>query len=332
MDKYLTSETLPSDWEDNIGNNPYLKKSFLKLIEQIDSSEKSYYVFRNAEGKIDTQFLISKTSDNDIAMFTPFKLPVILNSVYYPFTLSKSAIILGDQTKKEAAEFLKNLKGFKLIINTDKFYTLDNFTQGKILPKCMMSIKWNSFEEYISSLRSGYRRRYKKALEKSSNLNFYILKNNKKEFSEDMYKLYLDVYNNADYKLGKVAIDFFKQEDLVIPVLEDKNKELQGFAALHKNNEELLFEFVGLNKKNISQYDIYIRLLLEIVRYGTENGYKIIDFGQTTDEAKLKLGCKYENLYALINHSNPIINYILKKLTPFIEYKPLDENKFHVFK
>lgn len=28
MDKYLTSETLPSDWEDNIGNNPYLKKVF----------------------------------------------------------------------------------------------------------------------------------------------------------------------------------------------------------------------------------------------------------------------------------------------------------------
>ena len=68
MDKYLTSETLPSDWEDNIGNNPYLKKSFLKLIEQIDSSEKSYYVFRNAEGKIDTQFLISKTSDNDLSL------------------------------------------------------------------------------------------------------------------------------------------------------------------------------------------------------------------------------------------------------------------------
>lgn len=40
MEKYLTAETLPPDWEDNIGNNPYLKKKFLKLIEQFDSSEK----------------------------------------------------------------------------------------------------------------------------------------------------------------------------------------------------------------------------------------------------------------------------------------------------
>lgn len=332
MEKYLTAETLPPDWEDNIGNNPYLKKKFLNLIEQFDSSEKSYYVFRNAEGKIDTQFLISKTADNDIAMFTPFKMPVVLNSVYYPFTLSKPGCIFGNETKKEASDFLKNLKGFKLIINTDEFCILDNFARGKILPKCMMKINWNSFGEYMSSLRSGYRHRYKKAMEKSKNLNFYILKNNNSEFNEEMYNLYLNVYNSADYKLGKVAIDFFRQEDLIILVLEDKEKEIQGFAAIHKNNEELLFEFVGLNKKNISKYDIYIRLLLEIVRYGTENGCKIIDFGQTTDEAKLKLGCKYENLYALINHSNSIINFLLKNLTPFIEYKPLDENKFHVFK
>lgn len=88
MEKYLSAKSLPKDWEDNIGNNPYLKKDFLEFIEKIDNSEKSYYVFRNPQGKIDTQFLISKTVDNDIAMFTPFKIPVVLNSVYYPFTLS----------------------------------------------------------------------------------------------------------------------------------------------------------------------------------------------------------------------------------------------------
>lgn len=332
MEKYLSAKSLPKDWEDNIGNNPYLKKDFLEFIEKIDNSEKSYYVFRNSQGKIDTQFLISKTVDNDIAMFTPFKIPVVLNSIYYPFTLSKPGGIFGNITKKEVSDYLSNLKGFKLIINVDESCIINNFARGKILPKCMMKINWNSFDEYMKSLRAGYRRRYNIALEKSKNLNFYILKNNKTEFNEKMYYLYIDVYNKADYKLGKVAIDFFRQEDLVILVLEDNEKEIQGFAAIHKNNDELLFEFVGLNKKNISKYDIYIRLLLEIVRYGTENGYKIIDFGQTTDEAKLKLGCKYENLYALINHSNGIINFLLKKLTPFIQYKPLDENKFHVFK
>ncbi len=267
MEKYLNARDLPEDWENNIADNLYLKRSFLDFVEQIDDSEKSYYIFRNSMGNIDTQFLISKTTDNNITMFTPFKVPVTVNSVYFPFTVSKPGGVFGNETKKEVSTFLKNLKGFKLIVNVDEEYMLDNFVRVLICPKCVLSIKWASFEEYMSSLRSGYRRRYNIALNKSKNLNFYILNNNHIEFSEKMYNLYLDVYNNAPYKLGKVSIDFFRQDGLVILVLEDK-KEIQGFAQLRKNNEELLFEFVGLNKKNILKYDTYIMLLLEIIRSG----------------------------------------------------------------
>ncbi len=330
-EKYLKVENLPRDWEDNIEDNLYLEKRFLELVEQIDDSEKSYYVFRNSLGKIDTQFLISKTEDNDIAMFTPFKVPVIMNSVYFPFTLSKPAGVFGGETKQEVSKFLRSIKGFKMILNVDENYTLDGFARGLILPRCVLPIKWNSFEEYMSSLRSGYRRRYNIALNKSKDLNFYILKNNKLEFTEEMYKLYLDVYNNAPYKLGKVSIDFFRQDYFVILVLDNEDGT-QGFAHLHENGDELIFEFVGLDKQNILTYDTYIRVLIEIVRYGIEKGFKSIDFGQTTDDAKLKLGCKYEMLYVLLNHSNPIINFFCKKMVSLLEYKPLDESSFHIFK
>lgn len=331
FDKYLSAKDLPSDWEDNIGDNLYLKKNFLQFIEEIDDAQKSYYAFRNSNNCIDTQFLITKTKDNNIAMFTPFKIPVALNCVYFPFTLSKPAGTFGNETKKAVSKFLNSLKGFKLVLNTDENCSLDGFSRGLICPKCMLKLSWDSFDDYMASLRAGYRRRYNIALNKSKNLKFYILKNNQLEFSERMYKLYLDVYNKAPYKLGKASIDFFKKEGFAILALEDKD-DIQGFAQLYKNNSELLFEFVGLNNKNIYKYDTYIRLLLEIVKYGIENNFKVIDFGQTTDEAKLKLGCKYEMLYALISHSNPIINFFLKKFTPHIQYTPLDENKFHVFK
>lgn len=331
MEKYLRAKDLPKDWEDNIKDNPYLKKDFFELIEQIDSSEKSYYVFRNPLGQIDTQFLISKTTDNNIAMFTPFKLPVIMHSVYFPFTLSKPAGVFGSETRQAVSSFLKSLKGYKMILNVDENYTLDGFARGLILPRCVLSIKWSSFEEYMSALRSNYRRRYKSAFYRSKDLKFYVLKNNKLEFTEEMYKLYLDTYNRASYRLGKVSIDFFRQDHLVILALKDESA-VQGFAQLRKNGEEFIFEFVGFDRENSLKYDIYIRLLIEVIRYGIENGFKIIDFGQTTDDAKLKLGCKYEMLYVLLNHSNPIINFFLKRLARYIEYKPLDENKFHVFK
>jgi hypothetical protein len=146
-----------------------------------------------------------------------------------------------------------------------------------------------------------------------------------------MYSLYLEVFNNAPYKLGKVSIDFFRQDRFMNFALDDENGT-QGFAQLLVNDKELIFEFVGFDRKNILKYDTYIRLLLEIVKYGIENGFKTIDFGQTADDAKLKLGCKYEMLYALLNHSNPIINFLCEKLSPHLQYKPFDEDTFHVFK
>lgn len=329
--KYTRTEDLPNDWDKNIGNNPYLKKSFLSLIEKIVPSDKSYYIFRNAEGDIDTQFLINKTPNYNIGIFTPFCIPVEMNAIYFPFTLSKPGAKFGKETKEEASRFLKNLKGYKIILNVDKTDTLDDFAQGLICPRCVLKSRWKSFDEYFASLRAGYRRRYKIALNKSKNLKFRVLQNNQLEFTDEMYELYLDIYNNADYKLGKVSIDFFRQNSFVILVLEDDNK-VQGFAQLDKNNNELIFEFVGFNKKNTAKYDTYIRLLLEIVKYGIENGFSSIDFGQTADDAKLKLGCKYEHLYALINHSNPMINFFCKKITKHLQYIPLDEDKFHVFK
>ena len=97
-----------------------------------------------------------------------------------------------------------------------------------------------------------------------------------------------------------------------------------------ENGDELIFEFVGVDYKYNNDYDTYHRILLEIVRYGIENGFKTMDFGQTADESKLKLGCEYTMLYAYLHHSNKLINSLNKKLAKYIEYKPvtLDYNVF----
>ena len=59
--------------------------------------------------------------------------------------------------------------------------------------------------------------------------------------------------------------------------------------------------------------------------------FKTIDFGQTADESKLKLGSKYTMLYAYLHDTNPIKNFINKRLASVIEYKPIT-TKFNVYK
>jgi hypothetical protein len=72
-------------------------------------------------------------------------------------------------------------------------------------------------------------------------------------------------------------------------------------------------------------------MLYEIIRYGIDHGFKTIDFGQTADDTKLKLGCHYEMLYAALHHHNRLVCWCCKKLAPVIEYKPI-QTKFNVFK
>lgn len=63
-------------------------------------------------------------------------------------------------------------------------------------------------------------------------------------------------------------------------------------------------------------------MLLKIVEIGIEKKVKIVEFGQTAEESKLKIGCKEVYKYLYVHHSNFILNYIIQKLLPLMSYRP----------
>ena len=330
VEHYTKAADLPADWEDRIGDNLYMRRAFLEFIESVDKYEKSYHVFRDAAGKIDTQFMLHTKHNYNLTMFAGLKTKLTMHFVHFPLSVARPGIIYGEATRQTVGAWLRNIKGYKMVLNVDAGYRLQGFARGLTCPRCVLKLKWRSFEAYMEALRSGYRRRYRRALAKSSSLKMYFLDDNR-AFDQRLYALYEEVFENSRYKMEKLTTDFFRGAAFKIFVLADAAGP-QGFVQLLPNGKELVFEFVGFNHANNHQYDIYIRLLLEIVRYGIDHGYETIDFGQTADEAKLKLGCKYEMLYALVHHSNWLINRLLHFSARFIEYKPLDDSRFHVFK
>ena len=203
------------------------------------------------------------------------------------------------------------------------------YAKGLTCPKCILTNDFDSFEHYLNSLRSNYRYRYNKCFKKSSPLTLEYLEDNK-DFTEEMYDCYLQVYNKSKIRVEKLPIEFFRGKYFKIFVLKNEEKVV-GFGQMVENGTELIFEFVGVDYKYNNTYDTYHRILLEIVKYGIENNFKTIDFGQTADESKLKLGAKYTMLYAYLHHSNKLINSINKKLAKYIEYKPITTD-YKVFK
>ena len=329
MIEILTYESIkkaPDEWDALVGDNIYMTKRFLSFMEDVDNCHQRYYALYK-DGQLDTVFMTYERKHYNLGMFTKINLYQDMTFVYVPLSVTRPGIVYN-QCLQEALDYIKKMKGPKMLLNLEDM-DLKGFAKGLTCPKCILTNRFSSFEEYLSCLRSNYRRRYKQALKKSQELTLTYLEDNR-DFTKEMYNCYLQVYNKSRMQIEKLPIEFFRGNLFKIFTLS-KGDKVVGFCQLLENGSELIFEFVGVDYAYNAQYDTYHRILLEIVRYGIENGFKSIDFGQTADESKLKLGSEYTFLYAYLHHSNWIKNKINQLLGRFLSYKYIT-TKFDVFK
>lgn len=325
--EFTHAAELPAEWDSLTKDNIYLSRSFLAFIEGTEKEyEPTYYLFYEGE-RADSCFVTHRRKNYNLTMFTKFNMPITVTFVYLPMSVTASSLVVG-KLKKQVFEKIKSIKGYKMVLNLP-FTDVDGYAVGLTCPKCILDLQFPTFENYVQSLRSNYRAKYKKVMKKSEGLNIRFI-DNKKEFTDELYEMYFNVLNRSRLRIETLSKEYFMGDMFKVFVAEREGTPV-GFVQLLENGTELIFEFVGVDYRYNDEFSVYHRMLYEIIRYGIENGFKSIDFGQTADDTKLKLGCHYEPLYAALHHSNPIINFICKKVAPIIEYKPLT-TKFTVFK
>lgn len=324
--QFTSISDVPDEWDAIIGDNIYMSKKFLSFIEEIDKCDQRYYMLYD-DGVLDSVFMSYVRRRYNLAMFAKFDLYQKMTMIYVPLSVTRPGLIYGKHLDK-VMDFIKTIKGPKIILNIEDVDPR-GYAKGLTCPKCILKNRFDSFEHYLGSLRSNYRYRYAKCLKKSSCLKIEYLQDNR-EFTEQMYDCYLQVYNKSRTRIEKLPIEFFRGDFFKIFVLKNGDRAV-GFGQMLENGTELIFEFVGVDYEYNNTYDTYHRILLEIVRYGIENGFETIDFGQTADESKLKLGSEYTMLYAYLHHSNKLINAVNKKLARHIEYRPITTD-YRVFK
>ena len=330
--EFSTAFDLPENWDQDLGTNIYLSRSFLRFMEgRSDVEESRYYMFTDDSGAPGVRFMLFTRKKYVITQFTKFSLTAFTRFVYVPLSVARPGVYLGTGSSRPFFDFVRGLEGMRLVFNLPGEVRFPGFVQITTCPRCVLDVRWDSFDGYMASLRSHYRNRYKKALKRSSGLRIYKLENNN-YFGEDLYALYLQVLKRADYKIETLGLEFFRGSFFDTFVMEDESGRPVAFYQLLENGEELIFEFTGFDAELVSRHDAYNRMLMEIIRHAIENGFKRIDFGQTAEEAKLRIGCRYEYIYVLASHSNPFLNLALRIFAPLLNYKPMPEKSFNVFR
>lgn len=323
------AKDLPKEWDEICKDNIYMSKSFMEFMEKANPCKQSYHLVYDENGKLDSCFQMFERRFN-LFIFTKIKFVCKIKFIYLPLSVSHPSVVFG-KNKKLLEDAIKEIKGLKLLINIKPEEELDDFAKGHYLPICVLENKWKTFDEYLNSLRSNYRRRINQALKKGSEIEYEILKDNSL-FTEEMYGLYEEVFNHSAYSLEKLSLDFFRNDIAKTMVMKAGGK-IQAFAQIieDRRNDMLIFEFIGYNYEDHHKYDTYCNMLAKMTEYAIDNNFKYLQFGQTAYDAKLKFGAKMYYNYFFAHHSNKLINKILHKIEKKLEYK-VEDYDFNVFK
>lgn len=323
IEVFTKAASLPRVWDEIFADNGYLSRYHIGILEKCNPCDQKYILINNRSA-----FIVYKLKLN-IFSYAKLNLQLGVSMIGIPCSVSKPGYKIQEQDALALEGYIKDQKKSCVILNAEEPMTSNVLIQGETLPTCKLSIQWESFEGFMQSLRSHYRYRLNKALRKGAQLVVKKLEDNSL-FDEKLYSLYENVFERSQYKLEKLNMDFFKEMPTSIYVFYIE-EEPAAFVQLSAQDKELLFVFGGLDYELNHQYDLYMNMLLFILRHGIENKYLSIDMGQTAEDAKLKLGCSQAKRYMYIYHPNAAIRLLISMFVKKLSYKPI-EPRFKLYK
>jgi len=295
-------------------------RQLLSLLEKLNPCDQRYYLGKNA-------FLVTYRQEINLLSFLGWgKIPYTLRIVGFPVSLVKKGYF---GNPKEVTELIRSLKGLTLVLNGEKDLRLP---WGYTLSSYRLCLLDRSFQEYLGRMRSPYRYRLNKALEKRS--LYRIRPIPQKKFTEELYDLYKKVFQRSEAPLECLPMEFFKEMPGEILVFEEREEEpgrVLGFLFLSHQQDTLNFLFGGFLEKDVKKYDLYYGMLMEMVKVAINKGAKYLELGQTAEETKAKLGAAEEIKHLYLSHSNPIINRMIPLFLWTGSYQP-GKHRYRVFK
>ena len=206
------------------------------------------------------------------------------------------------------------------LLSEEPYFNSKGFYKVKVQPNMIMGIRpnWQVFENYVSDMNTKYRTRYKRALKKFGSIKRIELNEPQiEENHKELYKLYLNVSNNASFNTFILPENHF----LVLKRnLKDNFKvfgyyldnKLIGFYTLILNNDVLETYFLGYNEEHQYQNQLYLNMLYDMAKYSINNKFSSVVYARTAMEIKSSVGAKPEEMYMYIKHTNRFANMILR--------------------
>ena len=206
------------------------------------------------------------------------------------------------------------------------YFVQRGFTRTPSMPMTMLNIGYESFEAYMAkALKSSARKKLRKKLEATAGITDIRLSvtDDAASFVDEIYPLYLQVFDRSRMQFEKLTKDFFRQlgqrmSDKVRFFAWRRGNTLVAFSLCMVQGDSLYAEYVGFDYSVALDLHLYHYVVRDMISWGISKGYKWFRSSGLNYDPKLHMRHQLDPLDLYVRHTSALPNAIFRLALPWI--------------
>jgi predicted N-acyltransferase len=200
------------------------------------------------------------------------------------------------------------------------------FGRAPSMPMTMLDIGYDSFDAYMEkALKSSSRRKLRKKLEATAGASdiFMSVTDHAASFVDEVYPLYLQVFERSKMQFEKLTKDFFRQigqrmSDKVRFFAWRRGNVLVAFSLCMVQGDSLYAEYVGFDYAVALDLHLYHYVVRDMINWGIGKGYKWFRSSGLNYDPKLHMKHRLDPVDLYARHTSTLANAIFRLALPWM--------------
>jgi Acetyltransferase (GNAT) domain len=200
------------------------------------------------------------------------------------------------------------------------------FARAPSMPMTMLDIGYESFDAYMEkALKSSSRRKLRKKLAATAGVSDIRMSvtDDAASFVDEIYPLYLQVFERSRMQFEKLTKDFFRQlgqrmNDKVRFFAWRRGDMLVAFSLCMVQGDSLYAEYVGFDYTVALDLHLYHYVVRDMISWGIGKGYKWFRSSGLNYDPKLHMRHRLDPIDLYVRHTSALANAIFRLALPWI--------------
>jgi hypothetical protein len=206
------------------------------------------------------------------------------------------------------------------------YFVQRGFARAPSMPMTKLDIGYDSFEAYMAkALKSSARKKLRKKLEATVGITDIRLSvtDDAASFVDEIYPLYLQVFERSRMQFEKLTKDFFYQigqrmSDKVRFFAWRRGNTLVAFSLCMVQGDSLYAEYVGFDYSVALDLHLYHYVVRDMIGWGISRGYKWFRSSGLNYDPKLHMRHQLDPIDLYVRHTSALPNAIFRLALPWI--------------